>query len=115
MNKYTGTIIEENLEDNRILNTFEIISFRITNDDDPLERWHLYKVKAEKEKILALSQSLKQGTWYAHFWDENKNIIAVFRNKFFEFNYDDKSSWTPAVEYGKSLGIPVEQLDFVIE
>ncbi len=115
MNQYTGTIIEESLVDNRILNDFEIISVRITDDENPLERWHLYKVKSTKENPLKLSSNLKQGIWYAHFWDENKNIIAIFRDKVFEFNYDDKSSWTPAVECGKSLGIPDEQLDFIIE
>ncbi len=114
MNQYIGTIIEESLEDNRILNDFEIVSVRITNDENPLERWHLYKVKSTKENLSKLSIDLKKGTWYAHFWDENKNIIAVFRDKVFEFNYDNKSSWAPAVEYGKSLGIPDEQLDFVI-
>lgn len=115
MNTYTGTIIEESLEDNRILNGFEILSVRITRDENPLERWHWYKVKSTKENLLKISNNLKQGIWYAHFWGENKNIVAVFRDKVFEFNYDDKSSWTPAVEYGKSIGIPDEQLDFVIE
>lgn len=115
MNHYTGTIIEESLEDNRILNDFEIVSVRITRDENPLECWHLYRIRSSKENLLKLSNNLKQGTWYAHFWDENKNIIAIFRDKVFEFNYDDKSSWAPAFEYGKYLGIPEEQLDFVIE
>ncbi len=115
MNQYTGTIIEESLEDNRILNDFEIISVRITRDESPVDRWHLYKVKSTKENLLKFSNNLKQGTWYAHFWDEDKNIIAIFRDNVFEFNYDDKSSWVSAVEYGKSLGIPNEQLDFIVE
>ncbi len=115
MNLYTGTIIEESLEDNRILNGFEIVSVRITRAENPLDRWHLYKVRATRENFLTLSNNLKQGTWYAHFWDENKNIIAIFRDKIFEFNYENKTSWVPAVEYGKSLGIPDEQLVFVIE
>lgn len=115
MNQYTGTIIEESLEDNRILNGFEIVSVRITLDKNSLDRWHLYKVKSSKENLFQLSSSLKQGTWYTHFWDEDRNVIAIFKDKVFEFNHDDGPSWTPAVEYGKSLGIPDEQLDFVIE
>ena len=34
-----------------------------------------------------------------HFW-KNKDIIVIFHGKKFEFNYDDKSLWTPAVEHG---------------
>jgi len=49
-----------------------------------------------------------------HFW-KDKDVIAVFEGKKFAFNYDDKSSWTPAVEYGLSIGIPKEQLDFPID
>ena len=58
---------------------------------------------------------LKSEKWYAHFWDKNKNIIAVFQNKFFYFNYDDKQSWEPAIKYGLSIEIPKEQLDFLID
>jgi hypothetical protein len=49
-----------------------------------------------------------------HFWD-GRDVIAIFKNKVFEFNYDDKSTWSEAVDYGRSQGIPDEQLDFIIE
>jgi hypothetical protein len=49
-----------------------------------------------------------------HFW-KGREIIAVFQGKKFEFNYDDKSSWIPAVEHGLSIGIPKEQLNFLID
>jgi hypothetical protein len=29
--------------------------------------------------------------------------------------FSDKSTWNDATEYGKSLGIPKEQLDFLID
>jgi len=35
--KYKGIIIEESLEDNRILNKLEIIKFRITAQENPAE------------------------------------------------------------------------------
>ncbi len=110
---YKGTIIEESLEDNIVLNDFDIIGFKITDDAIFSERWHLYTVKVSKEEIEKLSKMIKSG-WYAHFW-KDRNIIVVFKNKIFEFNYDDKSSWQPAIEYGLSVGIPKEQLDFLID
>ena len=43
MNKdYKGTIIEESLEDNIVLNDFNIIGFKITDDVIFSERWHSY-------------------------------------------------------------------------
>ncbi len=110
---YTGTIVEESLGDNRILNDIEIIGFHISNDEKPKDRWHLYTVKVSTDEIKKLSQLIKP-KWYMHFW-KDRDITAVFKGKVFEFNYDDKSSWREAVDYGLSLGIPSEQLDFVIE
>lgn len=110
---FTGTIIEESLEDNRILNELEIVSFRISDSENSADRWHLYTVKVSKEEIEKLSKYLKNGRWYMHFW-ENRDVVAVFKDKIFRFNYDDKSTWKPAVDYGLSVGIPIEQLDFLI-
>ena len=111
--QYKGTIVEESLEDNRILNDIEIVGFRISKDENPQDRWHLYTVRVSKEEIEKLSVSIKT-KWYMHFW-KDKDIIAIFKDKIFEFNYDDKATWKNAVDYGLSLGIPKEQLDFVIE
>ncbi|MCR4323053.1 MAG: hypothetical protein NUV61_03110 [Candidatus Azambacteria bacterium] len=112
--KYKGTVVEESLEDNRILNELEITGFRISSDEDPQSRWHLYTVKVSEEDILKLSKCISPGKWYMHFWS-GRNVIAVFRDKTFEFNYDNKATWKEAVDYGLSVGTPREQLDFLIE
>ena len=111
--KYQGTIIEESLIDNRIMNDLEIINFRISQDEDPAKRWHLYNVVVTREEIDHLADNIK-AKWYMHFW-HGREVIAVFQGRKFEFDYNDKSTWTPAVSYGLSLGIPAEQLDFVID
>lgn len=113
-NEFNGTIVEKSLEDNRILNELEIVGFRITNEENPDERWHIYKVSVSKDEIQKLSRLIKPSKWYMHFW-KGKNVIAVFKNKTFEFNSKDKATWKPAVEYGLSIGIPKEQLDFLID
>lgn len=111
---YIGTIVEESLEDNRILNSLEIVGFKISSDDNPTDRWHLYKVKVSRGDIQSLSKFIRSGKWYMHFWSVRK-VIAVFKDKTFEFDYDNKDEWKDAIEYGLSLGIPREQLDFVID
>jgi len=111
---YMGTIVEESLRDNRILNNLKVIGVRVSNDDDPAKRWHLYKVAADESQINKLADELKTEKWYMHFWDGD-DIIAVFPGKTFRFEHSDKASWENAVNYGLLLGIPIEQLDFVIE
>ncbi|MFH1455516.1 MAG: hypothetical protein ABIF40_01050 [archaeon] len=113
MSEYKGVIVEESLEDNRILNDFKIIEFRISKAENPADRWHLYTVQVSKEDIVRLSKNIKQ-KWYMHFW-KGREVIAIFKDKKFEFNFDDNSTWKPVVEYGLSLGIPKEQLDFPID
>jgi len=112
--KYKGTIVLESLSDDRILNEFEIIKLKITDEDNPSNRWHLITVLASKEQIEKLANYLKPEKWYAHFWNGD-DIIAVFPNKIFNFKHSDKFTWTEAIEYGKSLGIPEKQLDFLVE
>jgi hypothetical protein len=112
--EYKGIIVEESLEDNRILNEIDIIDFRISKDENLADRWHLYTVKVTKDDIQKVSRYIKSGKWYMHFWNGNE-IIAVFKDKVFEFKHDQKETWKDACDYGRSLGIPKEQLDFVIE
>ena len=106
---YTGTIIKESLENPEILKSFDVVSESYSEDVS----WHLYNVVVSREQIDELSIVLKKGTWYAHFW-YGDNVVVAFKNKTFEFSHKDRKSWQPATEYGKSIGIPEEQLDFPI-
>ena len=112
--KYEGTIVEEGLLDNRFLNTVEILSVRISSAEVPKDRWHLYKVRVSEEDISSFAKHLKPEHWYAHFWNGDE-VIAVFPSKTFKFKHSDKAAWGPAIEYGKSIGIPEEQLDFIVD
>ncbi len=112
--EYKGTIVEESLEDNRILNDLNIIDFRISKDENPADRWHLYTVIVTREEIRKISQYIKYGKWYMHFWNGN-DVIVVFKDKIFEFKHDKKETWKDAFDHGVALGIPEEQLDFAIQ
>lgn len=114
MKKFLGTVVEESLADNRFLNELDILSVRISGAEKPEDRWHLYKVCMTSGQIEKLAEQLKPEKWYAHFWDD-ENIHVVFPGKTFLMNRDDKDTWADAISYGKSLDIPEEQLDFLIE
>ncbi len=105
---YTGVIIKSSLRDPRILEQFKVLKQEADED------WELYTVEATKEQLEQLSNELIKGKWYTHFW-QNRDVIVVYKDKIFEFNFDDKASWKPAIDYGLSIGIPAEQLDFPIE
>lgn len=113
MDKFKGCIVEESLEDNRILNNIKIIKVRITREEDASERWHIYNSILTEKDIKKVHKYLKDG-WYMHFWKGNK-IVVLFKRRKFVLNLKNKEGWKEAINYGRSLGIPKEQLDFQIE
>jgi len=108
--KYKGIIIEESLENQDFLKDAQIIESTISEDGE----WHMHTVLVSPEYLEQLAQNLKDGTWYAHFWN-GRDVIAVFKGKTFRFNFDDKNTWGETLAHGRSLGIPEEQLDFPID
>lgn len=109
LNMYKGTIIENSLENKDILDRVRIERHYESGD------WILDDVLVEENLINELSQSLNDGPWYIHLWKPDEdNIRVIFKNKIFNIKHSDKSTWTEAVNYGKSIGISEEQLDFPI-
>jgi len=107
---YTGIIVSESLQSQDMLSEFTILSVKETVQN----KWHLYTVCGTKEVITHLSFVLIDTSWYTHFWNDTE-VIIVFKNKVFIFKrleFEDKKQ--EAIEYGVSLGIPIEQLDFPI-
>ncbi len=109
-NVYKGVIVEESLKDKTLLKNLNIIEIEVSDDGE----WHMYTVLVTQDFFERLSQNLDNGTWYAHFW-KGRDVVAVFKDKIISFNFDDKSTWNKVLEYGRSLQIPEEQLDFIID
>jgi len=110
---YTGIIVEESLDDNRILNRLAVRKIHITGQENPSARWHMYEVTVSHQEISELANHIA-GNWYMHFW-KGTDIIAVFRGKTLAFNYENKDTWGEVLRHGRSIGIPEEQLDFPIK
>ncbi len=107
---YKGTIIENSLKDKNILSKIQIQHTRQAGG------WILHDVLTEEVLIPELSESLAEGPWYIHLWEPSKDKVKViFKGKVFDIQFSDKSTWNDAVTYGKSIGIPDEQLDFPID
>ena len=114
MQKYFGAIIKQSLSDDSTLTFFNIKKIEETDDEIVEDRWHLYYVESQMENIEKLALYIKEGPWYAHFWNREE-MIVVFKNKVVTFLHEDRAALFAVKEYGKSIGIKEEQLDFVIK
>lgn len=108
--KYRGVIIVESLVDPNVVKGLTTVEEEYDQESD----WHLVTVAASEEQISALAANIKDGPWYIHFW-HGDDVIVVFQNKTFNMKHGDKTTWQPVVQYGQSIGIPPEQLDFPID
>ena len=105
---YKGTIVEESLKDKSLIKKLKVLNSSVEG------AWHLYTIEVSEKEIEEISHSLNAQKWYAHFWKDQKVIVA-FKDKIMRFEHSKKETWKPVVDYGLSIGIPKEQLDFPIE
>ena len=107
---YKGTIIENSLSNKEILKKIRVNKTWKSGD------WTLHSVSLDEDQIVELAASLDNGHWYIHIWrPDNDDVKVIYKDKIFDIKFSDKSTWNDATEYGKSLGIPKEQLDFLID
>lgn len=121
---FRGTIIEESLEDPSILKELKILSTRVVMVTEKhktpwLKQWTLHKVEIPEDKVGEYAKRLSKvldkshaGSWYCDFQNIELHYI-VFRDKVFLAHKSNLDEYRPAMDYGKQLGIPEYQLDFV--
>jgi hypothetical protein len=119
-------IIEESLENKRILKKIRIVSTRIERVTEKhktswLSRWTLHTIEipeSEAEKTAEeISESLDRahrGSWYADFKNSVRHYV-IFRGKVFSIDRKSKEQYNEATRYGVLLGIPEHQLVFCPE
>jgi len=106
-----GIIIDKSLKDASLIDGLKILGTKEDGD------WKIYKVEVEDDKlqdtIQLIQPVLSASGWYVHFYnDSGEKLVVVFRNRTFEL-VNNPSFWKPAIDYGKSLGMPEDQLDFM--
>lgn len=102
-------MIKESLENPHVLWETQELNVKVGNKT----KWHLATVFCEKEAIEKIQKELKPD-FFAHFWNEEK-IIVAFSEQLFEFEKKDSETRKKAIEFGKQKGIPTEQLDFATD
>lgn len=118
---YTGTIIEESLENPNVLKDMKILSTNIETVVEKhhtpwLKQWTLHKVEISNGSVEEISHKISQSLdskhdWYADYKNEKWHYI-IFRNKVFKIDRKNVEQYAEAKKYGISLGIPEYQVDF---
>ncbi len=121
MNNYIGVVIEESLEDKRILKKIKIIKTvveKVTQRHETpwIKQWTLHTVQIPDKDVKKISKDLSESLdskheWYIDFKNKTHHYI-IFRNKIFLINRTKKSEYDEATKYGISKGIPYYQVDF---
>jgi len=110
---WKGVILEESLEDKSLIKLAKIISTDIENleGEERIMTFHKIEVSDNnKEKFIGQAiKTIKQG-FYIHVV-KDKVMYIIFKNHMFKFSkgYPELEE---AREYGKSIGIPAEQMPF---
>ena len=123
MDKFTGTIIEESLEDKSVLDGIKITSTKVESITKKhktpwVKQWTLHKVEIEPHEAQSIARQLNKAldsehlhSWYADFKNENTHFI-IFRDKVFKIDRTKEEEYAEATKYGLTLGIPDYQIDF---
>jgi len=107
---FKGTIVENSINNKEVLKKLRINKTWQEGD------WTLHSVSLDEDQVAELSRSLDNGPWYIHIWKQGQDDVKViYKDRIFDIKFSDKSTWTEAVEHGKTIGIPDEQLDFSID
>lgn len=109
--EYHGNFLDTEFKDPIFLNKFKVFAKR-KSERNP---WTMCGVVVPEDKIEEVIQEVQANLlpntpYYAHLYRDDE-LIIVFKEKVLRVT-TDKSTWGEALEYGSSLGIPENQLDF---
>lgn len=102
-----GILVDQAFEE-EFLSSLKVIGKKKSSD------WTLLKIELHEndvEKFVEVIQENMKDGFYSHLYSKDSNLIIIFKKRTFTIK-SEKSTWNEAIEYGKSIGIPEEQLDF---
>ena len=119
---YTGLILKESLKYVDILENKDIKISRIeywepgdkAADFQP-DTWTAIFVEGIEENIEHVAKKISKAIlprWYANLSNDSTEYV-IFYNKIFKHEKGNKEDAKEAIQYGKSIGIPDHQLDWM--
>jgi hypothetical protein len=122
--EYQGIIIEESLEDKAVLKKLTTLKTKVEpvtleHKTPWIKTWTMHTVAFDETQATNLCNEIShaidkahKGAWYADFKNLTHHYI-VFSEKVFGVSQTDQDAYERAKEYGRSIGIPEYQLDFL--
>ncbi|MBS3079477.1 hypothetical protein J4218_05105 [Candidatus Pacearchaeota archaeon] len=120
---FRGIIIEESLEDKRILknlNIFRTQVEKVTSEHNTpwLKKWTLHSIDVKEDRAMETAEriamaidSKHQNSWYVDYRNSEYHFI-IFKKKIFVVDLSKKEEYNDVKKYAFKLGILEEQLDF---
>ncbi len=117
---YTGLILAESLQNEEVLSLMRVVRREVWEvgpraaDFQPTT-WNAIFVEGDTDKIESTAEALSHALiprWYANLSTDETEYV-VFPGRIFTHGKGDRSAASEAMEYGRSLGIPEHQLDWV--
>ena len=108
-NMFHGILLDLAFVDQGYPKSFSLFAQKLSGD------WGLYGIKVDRndfESVVASIQSHMKSDkpFYNHLYDDEM-LIVIFRERIFHMT-THASSWKDVKQYGLTLGIPEQQLDF---
>jgi hypothetical protein len=119
-----GTVIAESLGDGAVIEGIPLVVTKLARADmgdvqvgQPLA-WTFIEFEVADDDAERLDCALetalqRQGGWYCDFRSDAETIV-VFAGRTFRYPRGDRSGRAEAIEYGRSVGVPEEQLDWPV-
>lgn len=120
---YTGTIIQESLTDQAILDKLHVtrtVVEEVTPDHNTpwVKAWILHTVEIEEEDADRWAEWLSQNIdnshdhpWYVDYRNDKFHYV-IYPGKIFKIDRTNEPQNREAQEYGRSVDIPPHQLDW---
>ena len=109
--RYHGIFVQEGLSDPAILRDLMVVGRKQGAN------WTLLRVEVGGEDFWSLVAKIQSSLkvdggipYYAHFYRPGE-LVVIFPKRVFRIAPETRT-WGPAVEYGRSKGIPPAELDF---
>ena len=111
IDEYHGNLLDTEFRDPIFLKRFKVFAKRKSKENP----WTMHGVVIPADRLENTIKEVQENLlsdkpYYAHFY-RDEELIIVFKEKIFRIT-PDKSTWKEAIEYGRNLGIPDEQLVF---
>jgi hypothetical protein len=119
-----GTVIAESLRDGAVIAGIPFVTTRLAraemgNVDVGQPRvWTLIEFEIADDDAALLARALEgalegEGGWYCDFRSDDETFV-VFADRTFRYPRGDQAGRAEATAYGRSVGVPENQLDWPV-